>query len=106
MQEYLNNPIFEIVKCIIYVGLTDVEINLLAWDHNRNSEYQMTMTFIQSVIFIHNEFVQICCGEGSKVYASFQKQCCLEIGIPIKEDNVKQKTAKGNDAFRSVDGYF
>ena len=41
-----------------------------------------------------------------KFDASFRKQCCLEIGIPIKEDNVKQKNAKGSDAFRYVDGYF
>ena len=79
------------MKRIIYVGLTYVEANLLAWDHNTNSEYRMTMKFIQRVIFIHNEFFQICGGDKSKVDASFRKQCCLEICIPIKEDNVKQK---------------
>ena len=57
MQEYPNNPIFEIVKCIIYVGLIDVDENLLAWDHNIDSEYRMSMTFIQRVRFIHNEFL-------------------------------------------------
>jgi hypothetical protein len=30
MQEYPNNPLFETVKCIIYVGLTNLEENLLA----------------------------------------------------------------------------
>ena len=64
------------------------------------------MAFIQRVILIHNKKFQICGGYQSKVYASFQKQCCLDIGIPIKEDNVKQKIAKGSDAFRAVDGYF
>ena len=106
MQEYPNNPIFETVKCIVYAGLTDVEAKLLAWDHNTNSEYRMTMTFIQRVRFIHNEFLQICGGDKFKVDAIFRKQCCLEIGIPIKEDIVKQKNAKGSDAFRAVDGYF
>ena len=94
------------MKYIVYVGLTYVEANLLAWDHNTDIEYRMTMTFIQRVIFIHNEFLQICGGDKSKVDASFQKQCCLEIGIPIKADNVKQKNAKGSDAFKDVDGYF
>ena len=46
MQEYPNNPIFETVKCIVFADLTDVEANLLAWDHNTDSEYRMTMTFI------------------------------------------------------------
>ena len=85
MQEYPNNLIFFKVKCIIYVGLTYVEANLLAWDHNTDSEYRMTMTFIQRVRFIHNEFLQICGGDKSNVDASFEKQCCMEIGIPIKE---------------------
>ena len=79
---------------------------ILAWDHNKDSEYKMTMTFIQRVRFSHTEFLQICGGDKSKVDASFWKQCCLEIGIPIKEDNVKQKNAKGSDAIIVVDGYF
>lgn len=56
MQEYPNNHLFEKVKCIIYVGLTDTDANLLAWDHNIDSEYRISMPFIQRVIFIHNEF--------------------------------------------------
>ena len=56
---------------IIYVGLTDVEAKLLAWDHNTDSEYRLTMTFVQRVRFIHSEFVQICGGEKSRVDASF-----------------------------------
>ena len=106
MQEYPNKPIFETVKFIVYAGLTDVEANLLAWDHNTYSEYKMTMAFIKRVIFIHNEVLQICGGDKSKVDAIFWKQCCLEIGILVKEDNVKQKNTKGSDAFRVVDGYF
>ena len=30
----------------------------------------------------------------------------MEIGFPIKEDDVKQKGLKGSDAFRVVDNYF
>ena len=84
MQEFPKNPIFQTVKCIIYVGLTNVEPKLLAWDHNTSNDYRMSMTFIQSVIFIHNEFEQIRGGDRSKVDAEFWKQCCMEIGFPIK----------------------
>ena len=86
--------------------IIDVEAKLLEWDHNTDSEYRITVTFSQRVRFIHSEFVQICGGEKSKFDASFQKQCCMEIGIPIKEDNVKQKNDKGSDAIRVVDRYF
>ena len=30
----------------------------------------------------------------------------MEIGFPIKEDDVKQKGLKGSDAFIPVDNYF
>jgi len=106
MQEYPNNPIFETVKCIIYAGLTDVEAKLLAWDHNTDSEYRLTMTFVQRVRFIHSEFVQICGGEKSRVDASFRRQCCMEIGLPIKDDIMLPKISRGSDAFRAVDAYF
>ena len=89
MQEFLRNPIFQTVKCIIYVGLTDVGEKLLSWDYNTYSDYRIPMRFIQRVIFIHNEFEQICGGDKSKFYADFWKQCCIEIGLLIKEDNVK-----------------
>jgi hypothetical protein len=59
MQEYPNNPLFETIKCIIYVHLTDSEAKLLAWDHNTDNEYRMSMNFIQRVRFIHNEFSEI-----------------------------------------------
>ena len=52
------------------------------------------MTFIRKVRFIHNEFEQICGGDRSKVYVDFQKQCCMEIGFSIKEDDVKQKGSR------------
>ena len=84
MQEFPQNPIFQTVKCIIYVGLTDVEAKLLAWDHNKNSDYMTSMVFFQMIIFIHNEFEQICGGDKSKFYADFRKQCCMEIGLLIK----------------------
>jgi hypothetical protein len=59
MQEYPNNPLFETIKCIIYVGLIDSEAKLLAWDHNTYNEYRMSMNFIKRVRFIHNEFSYI-----------------------------------------------
>jgi hypothetical protein len=46
MQEYPYNPLFETVKCIIYVDLTNIEAKLLAWDHNIDGEYMMIMPFI------------------------------------------------------------
>ena len=50
--------------------------------------------------------LQICGVDRLKVDAYFQKQCCMEIGFPIKEDDVKQKGLKGSDAFRAIDNYF
>lgn len=94
MQEYPNNPLFETVKCIIYAGLIDAETKLLAWDHNIDNEYKMSMTFIQRVIFIHNEFLEICGGERSNVDVKFQKQCCKEIDFSIDEENAKEKKSQ------------
>jgi len=106
IQEYPNNPYFEIVKCIIYVGLTHSETKLLAWDHNSDNEYRMSMTFIQRVRFIHNEFEQICDGDKSMVDLEFRKQCCMEIGFPIKEEHACKKHGRKSDIFRSTDAYF
>ena len=64
------------------------------------------MAFIQRVRFIHYEFEQICGGDRLRFDADFRKQCCMAIGFPIKEDDVKQKGLKGSDAFRVVDNYF
>ena len=94
MQDFPQNPIFQILKCIIYHVLTNVKAKLLAWDHNTDSDYRLFMTLIQRIIFIHNEFEQICGGEIQKVDAYFWKQCSKEIGFPIKEDDVKQKGLK------------
>ena len=66
----------------------------------------MSMVIIQRFIFIHNEFEQICGGYRLKVDTNFQKQCCMEIGFLIKEDDVKHKGLKGSDAFKAVDNYF
>jgi hypothetical protein len=71
MQEYPNNPLFETVKCIIYASLTDSEAKLLAWIHNIDNEYKMSMTFIQRVRFIHNEISEIFHGERSNVDVKF-----------------------------------
>jgi hypothetical protein len=79
MQEYLNNPLFQKVKCIIYACLTDSKEKLISWDHNTNNEYIMYMTFNQRVIFIHNEFSEIYHVERLNVDVKFQKQCCMEI---------------------------
>jgi hypothetical protein len=77
MQEYPNNPLFETIKCIIYVGLIDSEAKLLGWDHNTDNEYIMSMIFIQRVRFIHNEFSEIYHRERSNVDVKFQKQSCM-----------------------------
>ena len=82
-----------------------MEEKLLAWDHNTDSDYRMSVTFIQSVRFIDNEFEQICGGDRSQVDAYFRKQCCMETCFLIKEDNVKHKGLKGSDAFRAIDNY-
>jgi hypothetical protein len=103
MQEYPNNPLFETIKCIIYVDLIDLEAKLLAWDHNTENEYRMFMNFIQRVRFIHNEFSEIRHGERSNVDVKFQKQCCMEIGFPLDDENTKEKNRKGSDIFRAVD---
>ena len=106
MQEYPNNLIFETIICVIYVGLTYGETKLLARDHNTDNEYMMSMTFIQRVRFIHNEFSVICGGDRSNVDAKFMKECCMEIGFPIDGESVKVKNCEGSDAFRAVDSYF
>ena len=41
--------------------------------------------------FIHIEFSKICCGKRLDVDAKFQKQCCMEIGFPIDDENPKEK---------------
>ena len=56
VQEFPEKNIIQTIKCIIYAGLTDMEAKRLVWDHNKDSECRMSMTFIQRVIFIHNEF--------------------------------------------------
>ena len=71
MEEYLNNPRFETMKCIIYDGLTDTETKLLAWDDNSDNEYRMSMNFIQRVRFIHSEFEEKCGGDKTKVDHAF-----------------------------------
>ena len=66
----------------------------------------MSMTFIQRVRFIHNEFSEICHGERSNVDVKFKKKCCMEIGFPLDAENTKEKYRKGSDIFRFVDNYF
>jgi hypothetical protein len=51
----------------------------------------MSLTFIQRVRFIHNDFSEICHGERSNVDAKFQKQFCMEIVFPIDDENAKEK---------------
>ena len=108
MDEYPNNPHFETMKCIIYAGLSDIEAKLVAWDHNSDNEYRMSMTFIQRVRFIHSEFEEKCGGDRINVSADFRKECCMEIGYQI-EDKSNSKGGKGNkksDLFRGVDNIF
>jgi hypothetical protein len=66
----------------------------------------MSMSFIQRLRFIDNDFYEICHGERSNVDAKFQKQCCMEIVFPLDDENTKEKNCKGSDVFRAVDIYF
>ena len=75
IEEYPNNYLFQIVKCIIYVGLIEIESKLLALDHNEDNEYGMKMTFIQRARFIHNEFIEKCGGDKTKASVAFRKEC-------------------------------
>jgi hypothetical protein len=54
----------------------------------------MSMTFIQRVTFIHNEFSEICHGERSNVDVKFRKQCCMEIGFTLDDEIQKKNIAK------------
>ena len=108
MEEYPNNPRFETMKCIIYVGLSDTEAKLVAWDHNSDNEYRMSMTLIQKVRFIHSEFLEKCGGDKINITADFRKECCMEIGYQI-EEKINSKGGKGgkfSDLFRGVDNIF
>ena len=103
MEEYPNKSRFETMKCITYVGLTDIEENLLAWDHNSDNEYRMSMNFIQRVKFIHSEFEENSGGDKSKVDHEFQKEFCMEISYQI-EEKISSKGGKVNyEIFRGVD---
>jgi hypothetical protein len=73
MEEYPNNPLFETIRGVIYVGSMDGETKLLAQDHNTDNEYRMSMTFIQRVRFIHNNISVIYGGDRSNIDAKFMK---------------------------------
>ena len=45
-----------------------------------------------------------CHGGRSNVDEKFSKECCMEIGFPIDDENAKNH--KGSDVFRVVDSYF
>ena len=89
MQNIPITIFFQILKCIIYAGLTEIESKLLAWDHNADNEYRMKMAFIQRVRFIHNEFIEKCGGDKTQVIVAFQKECLMEICYQIDEKNQK-----------------
>ena len=108
MEEYPNNPRFETMKCIIYAGLNETEAKLVAWDHNSDNEYRMSMTLVQKVRFIHSEFLEKCGGDKINITTDFRKECCMEIGYQI-EDKGNSKNGKDNrssDLFRGVDNIF
>lgn len=106
MEEYPNNPRFETMKCIIYVGLSHTEAKLVAWDHNSDNEYRMSMTFIQRVRFIHNEFEEKCGGDKINITVDLQKECCMEIGYQIEEKNNSKGGRVNIDLFRGIDNIF
>jgi len=86
--------LFETVKCIIHASLTNAKAKLLAWDHNIDNEYRMSMNFIQNVRFIHNEFSEICHADRSNVDVKFHKQCSMEIRFPLDDEMQKKKVTK------------
>ena len=108
MEEYPNNARFETMKYIIYVGLLDTEAKLVAWDHNSDNEYRMSMTFIHRVRFIHSEFEEKCGGDRINVTVDFRKKYCMEIGYQIEEKTNSKggKSNKNSDLFRVVDNIF
>lgn len=71
MEEYPNIPRFETMKCIIYDGLSYTKAKLVAWDHNSDNEYRMSMTFIQRVRFIHSEFEEKSYGDRINATVDF-----------------------------------
>ena len=94
------------MKCIIYVGLTDTEANLLTWDHNTDNEYRTSMILIQRFRFIHNEFEEKCGGDKANFSLEFWKECCMEIGFQI-EENINSKDGKvHSNIFRGIDDIF
>jgi len=106
IEEYPRNYLSETMKSIIYAGLTKTEAKLLAWDHNTDNEYRMSMTFIQRFRLIHNDFLEKFGRDKTEVILSFRKECCLEIGYQI-EDRIKSKGGKVNsELFKGIDNIF
>ena len=106
IEEYPNNYLFQTMKCIIYVGLIEIESKLLTWDHKADNEYIMKMTFIQRIKFIHNEFIEKCGRDTTQVSLTFQKECLMETGYQIDE-KIKAKDGKmHSNIFRSMDNIF
>src|ERR1700733_1711118 len=83
-----------------------VKAKLLAWDHNIDNEYSMSMTFIQRVRFIHNEFEEKCGGDKTKVSLAFRKECCMKIGYQIEEKSNSKDDKVNFDIFRGMDNIF
>lgn len=66
----------------------------------------MSMTFVRRVRFIHNEFVEKCGGDKTKVSLSFQKECLMETGYQF-EGKINSKGGKVNSlVFRGMDNIF
>ena len=106
IEEYPNNYFFQTVKCIIYVGLIYIESKLLARDHNADNEYRMKITFIQTVRFIHNKFIENCGGDKTQVSVAFRKECLMETCYQI-EDKINSKGAKvHSNIFKGMDNIF
>ena len=106
IEEYPGNYLFETMKCFIYVFLTETKGKVIGMKHNADNEYRISMTFIQMVIFIHNEFLEKCGGDKTKVSLSFRKECCMETSYQI-EDKINSKGDKINShLFRGMDNIF
>ena len=62
----------------------------------------MSMTFIQGVRFILNEFLEKCGGDKINVSLSFWKECFMEKGSQI-EDRIQSKGGKVNsEIFKGI----
>ena len=57
VKEYPFTSYFKYVECKVYVGLTQEEAKLLAWNHNNDNDYKKKMSCIERIRFFHHEYL-------------------------------------------------